>query len=271
VSIYAFHADYPASRYNGTRLSPIGRAGNPILGGLLYGSAGIVALYCAKQAKTGIAKLGYLAIAVIVGYLIVLTQSRMPLAVYTVCVCLGAWLYSGSCKRLLLFGIVALGMIELLIYLTPVLQNSIADYLVQCLARKDGYRLEMWSQTVEGITEHPWLGSGLGTRLIAPAGAPGAFNPHNLYLATAFYLGIPCAALFLCLVTWCIYLAIGLVRAGTPIGILAGLLLLHGVLSGMTDHAQLVKAPSPLWFIFWLPMGFVIARTLPTVADRPRR
>jgi O-antigen ligase len=260
ASIYAFHVGYPASRYDGTRLSPIGRAGNPILGGLVYGSAGIVALYCARQARSGVKEIGYVGIVSIIGYLIVLTGSRMPLVAYVLCVSLGVLRGHGSRKRLLLSVIAALGAVGLAIYMTPHVQDAIADYFTQCFLRKDGYRFELWRQTMSGIIEHPWLGNGLQTRLLPPSGAPDAYNPHNLYLATAFYLGIPAAVGFAGLILWCVGLGIRLVRTGDPINMLAWLLLLQGLMSGMTDHAQLVKTPSPLWFILWLPVGFVIAR-----------
>ena len=49
---------------------------------------------------------------------------------------------------------------------------------------------------------------------------------------------------------------------GEPKIIMVFLLLIFGLISGITDHSQLVKSPSPLWLILWLPIGMVIANNI---------
>jgi O-antigen ligase len=240
------------------RLLPIGRADHEILGALVYGLAGITCLYLWQRTAKWYWHSMLVVIVLLIGIMILLTQSRTPIAVYGFCISAGLLLFSKKPIRVL--GLVAIASLGFAIFLlfNPSLQLPLKHIFVSLLERGDSYRLFLWQQAIEKIQQHPWFGNGMQTRLISPIGSPSAYNPHNIYLATALYLGIPCALVFIFLIGWCVYFSLQAILARRKKGILAALFLCQGLLSGITDHAQLVKVPGPLWLIFWLPIGFVI-------------
>lgn len=69
-------------------------------------------------------------------------------------------------------------------------------------------RLEFYTNTLELVARHPWLGTGTGSfsREYAQAGEgrdwPKTTDPHNEYLHLAVQAGVPAAILFVVLLAW---------------------------------------------------------------------
>jgi O-antigen ligase len=233
-----------------SRLAPLGRTQHQIMGALAYGVAGIISLYMFRI-TAGKKRWLYIAALVAIGCMILLTKSRAPTGAYIFCLTLGYLFYYGSIRAPGIIAIVIALLILLLNWLVPSLQDYFTSYADSLLTRTDGHRFALWTLSLEGIREHPWIGNGLYARLDHKI----AYSPHNMYLGGAFYFGIPYAVLFLYMVGRCIGRAGRLIRTGSGLGILSLLLLLQALLVGFTDLSQTVKGPGAMWLIFWLPVG----------------
>lgn len=265
ISMGLFYIGYPPSVYDGTRLSPIGRAGNPILGALLYGIAGLGAVHIAETSDGTRARVLYSTIAGVLGGAILLTGSRMPSIDYVMCLILGIAAY----RRSIVSVVKVVGTISITSVIIVVIigVHRSKTFVATQLVRGDSLRLELLKQTLVLIKERPLLGHGLQARLMAPFGAPEAYNPHNLYLATALYAGIPAALLFVVIVVACLRGSVGTLICKKERNKVAAIVFIFGCISGLSDHAQLVKGPSPLWLIFWMPMACAMARQIGRVRD----
>jgi O-antigen ligase len=266
ISIVLFNIGYAPSVYDGTRLSFIGRAGNPILGALIYGIAGLGALHMAQTSSRTTSRVLYLAISAFLGVAISLTGSRMAIIDYFGCVILGAIAYSKSIVAA--FKVLASTVVIIVITCAIAGVHKAEGFVQSLIMRGDNFRFELWKQTLGLIKERPLLGHGFQTRLTAPLGAPEAYNPHNLYLATAFYVGIPAAMWFLFIVTLCLRASANALLGKNALSQFAAIVFIFGCFSGLTDHAQLVKTPSPLWIILWMPIAFSISRQMARTGDK---
>lgn len=208
--------------------------------------------------------LPYSAFAV-TGVLIILTQSRGPLLSFIFCSYIGLLLTRHN--RTIIIG--TLGAVlcgaDFLSYwqqgqhILPL--DTLYDALIQLFSR-ESHRLNIWRIAVDLITEKPWTGYGMQVGF--PYGF-GGVNPHNIFLSAWYYTGITGFALLLGITGY------ALVRAFRCYGSAAGAtgicLICHAVLACMTDTGQYVNSPSPLWIIFWLPVGYVIALQYRNAAD----
>lgn len=240
------------------RLSPIGRTTHQILGALVYGIAGIAAVYLQSVTPGRRGKALYVAVTGVIGVMIALTQSRMPMLAYGLCVALAYALLLRISARQWAFALAGVLAVLVALAAIPAVHERMGDYVESVMARKDSFRMELWNITVEGIAERPLAGNGMAAKLDHPL----ASMPHNLYLATAFYLGLPAALAFMGLLLATGVAALRMLCARSESGVLAAVLFLHGLLSGLTDHGHLVKSPGPVWLIFWLPITFVIAESM---------
>lgn len=186
---------------------------------------------------------------------IVLTGSRTPLAAALACIGLGLAL-----RRLWrLLGAIALAAALLV---GGLLASS--DGGRQALARGDSYRLAIWQHFAARVAQRPWLGEGLlsnDTALLAASPAANApitiLHPHNAYLATALYGGLPALLLLLGLAGLALRQGWQLAARGEPVWLL---MLLFALLCMLTDGDRLLHAPRAVWFYFWLPVGALIGR-----------
>jgi O-antigen ligase len=127
------------------------------------------------------------------------------------------------------------------------------------VARGDSRRMLLWQLSWVDIQPAFWLGHGPGHRLFVEGHSEESF-PHNLFLSTWLYAGLIGLGLLLA------YLALVTLRAfAAPSRAERALrlsLVINMVICGMTDFGQLIKGPSPLWYLIWLPTIF--AATLET-------
>ena len=83
-------------------------------------------------------------------------------------------------------------------------------------------------------------------------------SPHNLFLATALAIGVP-GMVVLVLALW--HLAVDRLcrlRLCDAETLLNWLFLMLAVASALIDHSRVVKGPSPLWILFWMPVAICI-------------
>lgn len=244
------------------RLIPIGRAQHQILGAHVFGVGGLVALYMCKQERDTYRKLLHAAVFAIIGYLILLTGSRMPIFAYFLSAALGGLFYIRFSKTHLLYLIASVALAGVMVLSSSEIMAHLYQFKQDMMARGDSFRLELWQQAITKTLSHPFFGNGMRAQLEAPINAPLVHTPHNIFLGTAYYIGIPAALLFCGLVLTSSFRVVADTFKREPFAILIAMTLLQGVLSGMTDHAQLVKSPGPLWLIFWLPITMAIAYPL---------
>lgn len=134
------------------------------------------------------------------------------------------------------------------------------DGLVEkALARGTDCHVTIWRTAWGLFLEHPWFGYGPSARLpILPHGACPAYpSPHNLYLSLLLYSGLVGFVLFwLCeavVLRRLLRLTSGLQRR------FALAVMLVPLVAGLSDLTQVIKGPSPLWYIIWLPLLLVVS------------
>jgi O-antigen ligase len=139
----------------------------------------------------------------------------------------------------------------------------------QAIMRGDSYRLAIWQYYIERAAQHPWLGEGVltdDTSRVEFHGADGtvfnALHPHDVYLATTVYGGVPALLLLLAVVALALRQGWALAGGGEPAWLLV---LVFGLLCMLTDGDRLLHAPRAIWVYFWLPIGALIGLGL-----RPR-
>ena len=229
------------------RLHGWGATSHPILGASVMIVAYLAALCRAFTQRRWWA--ANLAAAGVMAVFLVLTESRGPwlaASVATLLLCgAGPWRWR------------ALGGLAVLVagwrMLPGWLRHHQADMLVR---RGSSHRFEIWDRTLQLIRQRPLFGHGLAANL----DLPGITFPHDLYLSLLFYSGAVGFALFAGLAVW-VFWALWLGRAGrTAEWLWMGASWVSVLLAGLTDLGQITKGPGPMWFIFWLPVGLVIAR-----------
>lgn len=202
-------------------------------------------------------RLPWALMAVLLGGGIVLSGSRMPLAALLVTGGIGLALQRRW--RRLAAGAAALALV------VAVLATAGLG-IERMLGRGDSYRLAVWQAVAERIAQRPWLGEGALTddSVQVPARAPHTGNfrvqhPHNIFLATTLYGGLPALALLLSVLLFAGQAALRLALAGRPVWLLA---LLFSGLCMLTDGARLLNSPQGIWFYFWLPVAVVLGHGL---------
>ncbi len=229
------------------RLHGWGATSHPILGASVMILAYLAALCRALSERRW--WLGHLAAAGTMALFLVLTESRGPwlaASVTTMFLCAaGPWRWRA------LGGLVAVVVAWRL--LPGWVRHHQADMLV---ARGSSHRFEIWDRTLQVIRERPFFGHGLAANL----DLPGITFPHDLYLSVLFYSGAVGGVLFAGLVLWVCWALWEERRGWTPEWLWMVAIWVSVLVAGLTDLGQITKGPGPMWFIFWLPVGVVLAR-----------
>ncbi len=232
------------------RLHGWGATSHPILGASVMTVAYLAALCRALTERRWWA--AHLAAAGAMAVFLVLTESRGPwlaasLATLFLCAA-GPWRWRA------LGGLAALALAWWL--LPGWVRHHQADMLV---ARGSSHRFEIWNRTWQLIRERPLAGHGLAANL----DLPGITFPHDLYLSVLFYSGAVGGMLFASLVLWVTWTLWQGRRERTPEWLWMVSIWAAVLIAGLTDLGQITKGPGPMWFIFWLPVGLVLAKARP--------
>lgn len=246
----------------GGRLSGWAETRHPILGAEVMIFAGLLAVPQLGREHPPAQRLIALAALVAVTVFVVMTGSRGPLLTWLAC--LGVYaLLTGS--RRLLASAVALGAAAaaaaVFVVWGPgpeVLPGAAGDLAaaVESNVNRPSYRLEIWGAALEASAARPVIGYGVAT----DSAFSRAYNfPHSVYLSALYYGGAIGLALVLALfayAAWRVLQAPG----GRTRGLLGGLLALP-LVAGVTDLSAIIKGPSELWYILWLPLIFIFGMT----------
>ena len=131
-------------------------------------------------------------------------------------------------------------------------------FISAALARGTDCHVTIWRTAWGLFLQRPIFGYGPSARLpILPHGACPAYpSPHNLYLSLLVYSGLIGFALF-----WVCEAEVvrHLLRLRTGLQRRFGLaVMLVPLITGLSDLTQVIKGPSPLWYIIWLPLLLVV-------------
>jgi O-antigen ligase len=250
VSVVLFYQRYPWT----ARLSYYGPVYNPNEAAMMVGVCLLLAVFhILPAARRRLPWMLWVLVAVVLLGGMLLSGSRMPLAALLVSA--GVGLVLQRRWRLLAGGAAALALV------VAVLATG-GHGAERMLKRGDSYRLAIRQAVVQRVVQQPWLGEGVLTddSVDVPARPPqkGEYrieHPHNIFLATTLYGGLPALALLLSVLLFAGQAALRLARAGRPVWLLV---LLFSVLCMLTDGARLLNSPQGIWFYFWLPVGAVL-------------
>ncbi len=257
--LYNYHG-----KYQNLRLIPIGRANIPTVAAYMYTMAAMIILYLYETTTTKKLKPFYVMVFCLIGYMLILMETRVSTIMYLL-VAFG-WLAISAVKskKTLLISIILLAVIVCVSIYNPTIHDMLMQRYDRMLARGLSFRIEIWKQTLEKIIAHPWFGYGWSANLETPAeiGAQNRDNPHNIYLSTAFYAGIPAALYLFTVLCLSIYRSPPQDNKGKYMYFLATALLLHALCVGITDQNRVIRNAGPFWIIFWMPIGMLMAVNL---------
>lgn len=235
------------------RLIPLGRANTQVLAAFIYTFGAITTLAALLHSPSWRWRAGLVLCLFADFAVVLLTQSRMAMMICTLSLLVGGIALCRKHPKICAFMVVC-SVLAVAITLAAY-DTSLGEYLNSMLERGDSFRLELWELTLERIQAHPWRGNGV----LAQIRHHITTSPHNVYLATVMALGIPGGIFLLGLL---LYLGISLMRQlkfSNPYTLFVWLALLNALSSGLIDHSRIVKGPSPLWIIFWLPLAIAVA------------
>ncbi len=237
-----------------TRLWGWGISGNPVMGAAIM-DIGLLLALGAGMAKPR-QRLPMAAAALPMILFLSLSYSRAALIALTIAMLL---IFLGRRPLLAFIASLVIAIAALLLWkfgavLFPMLWNNLAS-------RGDDCHAELWRAAWHAIRANPIFGYGPSTTLPNLGGfyCPPYPTPHNLYLSILFYSGAVGLTLFVLTVAL-LWRHLQAVTSGFQrrLWLAVGLIPL---VVGMTDLVQILKGPSPMWYIVWMPMLLVL--TLP--------
>ncbi len=238
VSIVSWYAQHP---FPSARLEPLGVMHHQNKAGAAYGLFLVLSVQLAIDDRPR--RWAYAGLALVLGALVLLTQSRTALAG----VCMGLLVLLGWRALLpaLAAGVVSLGL----------LASNPGEWASRVLSFS--FRPGIWQQVVADMPGHWLLGHGY---LADPhvSAYDRVFNhAHNSYLATLRDGGLVGLILLLVLLGTALVQAVGLLRSRGERLYLA--LLLYGMTCIFMDFDRLFVHPKEMWLYLWLPVALVAA------------
>lgn len=236
------------------RMKGWGAAQNPVLGAAIMDICILLAL--GRIAEGGRARRYYIAALVPMVLYLAFSYSRTPLlamACALLILAFGSWAAFGRVVIAGLCAVVAAGLVWLL---EP---GWAAMFIQNLLARGTDCHVTIWQTAWRLFLSNPVVGYGPSARLpILPHGfCPAYPSPHNLYLSLLLYSGMVGLLLFLA----CELLLLRHLRrvtAGFSTRLWLAVMAIP-LIAGLSDLTQVIKGPSPMWYIIWVPMLLVMA------------
>ncbi len=187
----------------------------------------------------------------LLGGVILLTQSRGPMLALGGCILLGG-LLARRWSWLLLAAAAGLG------YGVLLAQGSLEVPTFWHRHGWDSYRLEIWPQVWQDILTAPLWGQGSLTPLAYPVSSGRIEpHPHNIFLNAWVTGGLVELLLLLGMLGTALWQGERLRHQHGDASLT--LQLSFAVLCGLTDGAGLVHHPLPFWLYFWLPVTLALA------------
>lgn len=223
------------------RMQGWGLTRHPILGAVIMGSVLLMALSRALSRH----QWQYWGAACAALLFILLTGSRGPLVGILVAVPVLAGMRH---PKIILMALPVLAVIMVIGLRADV---GVFHLIQEQIGRGDSHRFRLWALAWRDIWHMPVFGHGPAWKF----NTPDEPFPHNLLLSTWLYAGaVGVAALLIYLTVVCKSLFMSFEKSARPLSVA---ILLHTLVSAMTDFAQLVKGPAPMWYMFWLTTLFV--------------
>lgn len=236
------------------RLQALGQLDQPVLGPLVFGLFAILAFFHLQSPGYCRFRWLYVATIVAVSALVLLTQSRGPIAALALTLLLGLTLRA-DWKVLAAAALVGVSLIAAY---EATHDNSLYVALTQ---RGASYRLDAWMHAVGQIEVRPILGHGLSADFaLRVTDDYDITHPHSLFLGIAYYGGLLGLSLFvavLALVARLVWQA-----QKTPEGPMLTCLYVYSLLAVLTDSHRPVTAPEEIWYFFWFPIAIIIGRSI---------
>lgn len=263
ISIILYLTDPTAEE----RLRPIGRADTQVLGAFVYTIGAICALAALKAGQPLSVKAALCIALSLCCIVVLLTQSRVALAMLLFSIVTsGIYICRHHLKILALFSLFLLAGLAVF----ALMDDTLFHYIHGLIERGDSYRMELWSATIDKIMQAPWVGHGMLAQIDYYMTATYHTNsPHNIYLTTALALGIPGLAVLLVAIGHLLWRMAWELPFATHSVFFTGLLMANSLASGLIDHSRIVKGPSPLWIIFWLPLAMGVAELIHHRTSKP--
>ncbi len=235
------------------RLSGLGQLDNPVVAGLVFGAVCILLLEVLFSDPSRRWKV----VAAVCGVFVLLAVALSGSRNAWVSTAVGGLVLTGSRlirdPRRFIAATATLSFVAMLSLLALFLTEQGADLL---FPRADSFRVAIWSQIVERIQEHPWLGLGILTPDGVEVGHRSFSHPHNMYLAVAFQGGLVALVLFLFLISSA---TVVLLRSYEQRSAKLALGLLAMALSAyLLDGHELIDKVGETWFLFWLPVALAL-------------
>lgn len=126
------------------------------------------------------------------------------------------------------------------------------------IGRGDTFRLRIWSGNVALFLQRPWFGHGstFDDRFMIDGVVVG-YHAHNLFLAQAFYGGVPGLLLWLAVFALAIGAVVRVWRASGDFLPAIPLFFLLGV--GMVDIGYVLVDVQAIWLYVWVVLGIVLS------------
>ena len=232
------------------RLYALGRLSNPVIGGLSYGFATVLAAYMFLNETRRLASTGYLAAIVLFIVAIVLTGSRGVYLAMAAAMSIGMLLHYQGNRKLQVTGVAG-----------TLLALSAAAYFflgpAALFSRALSFRPEIWSEFISRtITSNVWIGTGMTTDSEFQLPELLIQHPHSVFIATFYYGGLIGLALHLGLILRAIQSLAGMGQ--NNVRLLGSMLLAFGLTATLLDGNELIEKVNYLWFLVWLPVGLAM-------------
>ena len=123
------------------------------------------------------------------------------------------------------------------------------------------YRDLIWQDSINLSLEKPFLGYGLGTtfEFFIPDYEMMVSHSHNVLLSTWLYTGVIGLSLFLSIIVLALKQCVS--DKNQPYAFLA-VILIFGLLCLLTNGSYPISRANERWFIFWIPLAFIIAHSI---------
>ena len=248
VSLVQFAIDPPKD----FRLVPIGRAEAALPAAAVYCFGFLTGLLALHETRARAWQAALLVSVAACFAVIMLTQARLSgfVAVLGLLVMCASLVQT---NRKALVALLALLAVALLI-VPALIGQSLSGFVQLLVERGNSYRFELWQLAWEKIQLHPWIGTG-ESRIEHHQ----SDSPHNVFLATAMLMGLPALALLLATLVNLALHFLKALRLSDPYHRFVVLCLVNGMGLSMIDYNRVISGSSPLWIIFWLPLGLALA------------
>ncbi|MCB1874377.1 MAG: O-antigen ligase family protein [Chromatiales bacterium] len=240
------------------RMEPEGLLHRPIRAAMLYGAVTVVLMWLLLRAETPM-HAGFYSVAMMPPLAIVLlSKSRGPLAALLI---VSAWMIwrHGRGDRRWLWPVAMAGLaFAVLAGTTDLLPRLFSRDLLFI-----SYRDEIWDSVLSAISADPWFGTGVSSRNDVMVDSGMVFShSHNFVLSTWRFSGLVGVVLLLTQLGLALFGGYKGERGNRGVW---SALLLFGVLCLSTNGSYPLSRPVEAWFVYWLPIGFLLAyRVLPS-------